>query len=181
MTLMLHSPRLCILPMDERDLPAFAAYRAKPEVARYQSWEDYDLARAKALLAEVQAKPFASLDHWCQLAVRNKTSGALLGDLALKRLADGEAELGLTLAPAHQGQGYATEALGTLVAYLFTELGLKGLQAWVDSRNAPCIRVLERLGFERTGQETAPFKGELCTEYRYQLPLARWQQRQERP
>jgi len=43
-------------------------------------------------------------------------------------------------------------------------MGLGSLFAVVDSRNAPSIRLLERLGFDRAGFHArgAMFKGALC-------------------
>ena len=61
------------------------------------------------------------------------------------------AEIGYALARDSWGQGLMSEALGALIAYAFGPLGLTRLEADVDPRNAPSIRIVEKLGFVREG------------------------------
>ncbi|EKE70588.1 GNAT family N-acetyltransferase [Gallaecimonas xiamenensis] len=175
----LQSPRLFIRPLAKDDLAAFSQYRADPAVARYQSWQDYQLADAEELLADLQSRTFGTLGHWYQLAVLD-LQGQLLGDLALHLVDNMEAEVGFTLDPSHQGQGYATEALGALLAYLFTERRLRRVLAVVDCRNQPSSRVLERCGFTKDAchKDAVFFKGQWCSEYHYSLTAGAWRQRQ---
>ncbi|MBU4135469.1 MAG: GNAT family N-acetyltransferase, partial [Alphaproteobacteria bacterium] len=49
------------------------------------------------------------------------------------------------------GQGLATEAVGAAVDHVFATRDLDTLTADVDPENAASIRLLERLGFLRTG------------------------------
>lgn len=79
----------------------------------------------------------------------------LVGGIAL-RLDGDEAELGISLATAVQGRGYATEALARLTEHAFTDLGLRRLRANVDPRNEAVIRLLLRANWhhERTSCAT---------------------------
>lgn len=43
----------------ETDLPAFAAYRADPAVAQFQSWTSYSYDDAMALYQDLTGKAFA--------------------------------------------------------------------------------------------------------------------------
>jgi len=52
---------------------------------------------------------------------------------------------------AERGKGYGREAVGLLVDYLFHELDLARVGATADTTNAPSVRILERLGFQREG------------------------------
>lgn len=61
------------------------------------------------------------------------------------------AELGYWVALAHQGNGYATDAVETLVRYGFRDLGLHRVEAKVFDGNDPSRRVLEKLGFTHEG------------------------------
>lgn len=47
--------------------------------------------------------------------------------------------------------------------------GIRHVFGIVDARNQASIRVLERLGMKLVSSEGAIFKGEPCTEHRYQL------------
>ena len=61
--------------------------------------------------------------------------GALAGDVAVGLDADGLiATLGYTLAPAHQGRGLATEAVGAVVDRLFDDAGVHRIEAVARSR-----------------------------------------------
>lgn len=61
------------------------------------------------------------------------------------------AELGYWIHPDHQGNGYATEAAGLLVAYGFRDLGIHRVEAKVFDGNEASMAVLESIGFEREG------------------------------
>lgn len=85
---------------------------------------------------------------WVQFSVERREDGVLVGDVGLSR-ADGEPgviKLGYTIDPAHQRRGYATEAIGALVAYAFDALGADVVRAYADAENAASIRVAEKVG-----------------------------------
>src|SRR6187549_2059222 len=60
-------------------------------------------------------------------------------------------ELGYWLGVAHWGKGYASEAVGAMVAHAFDTLDLLRLQANVYGPNVASARVLEKNGFELEG------------------------------
>ncbi|MDP9045351.1 MAG: GNAT family N-acetyltransferase [Pseudomonadota bacterium] len=57
------------------------------------------------------------------------------------------AEVGYVLSSAHRGQGYATEALGWLMAELGRRGDIDRVSAQIDTRNAASIAVVRRLEF----------------------------------
>ena len=73
------------------------------------------------------------------------------------------AELGYALGSPHWRRGYMIEALPVLIDHAFGELGLRRLEADVDPRNEPSLRLLDKLGFEREGylRERYDVNGEL--------------------
>jgi aminoglycoside 6'-N-acetyltransferase len=153
--------RLTLRRFTPNDAEAFAAYRSDPDVARFQSWD------APVPLTEAQKKveEFAHGDPeapgWFQYAV--DLDGALIGDLGLNLHENlMQAELGFTLAPAYQGQGYATEAVRGLLNHLFVERELHRVSAECDARNTASARLLERAGFTQEGLRLSNtwFKGE---------------------
>ncbi|WP_135667414.1 GNAT family N-acetyltransferase [Halorhabdus rudnickae] len=64
---------------------------------------------------------------------------------------DRRGELGYWVAADHHGNGYATDAIGTIVAYAFRDLGLHRVEAKVFDGNDASRRVLEKLGFTHEG------------------------------
>jgi RimJ/RimL family protein N-acetyltransferase len=71
--------------------------------------------------------------------------------LSTKGRAPGHAALLYYVASAHRGQRHATRAVAMVVRHAFDELGFEALLADVLVTNEPSARLLERLGFERTG------------------------------
>ena len=59
------------------------------------------------------------------------------------------AEVAYLFGPAWSGRGYATEATGWMLDVLRDEHAVAAVYATVDPQNAPSIRLLDRLGFER--------------------------------
>jgi RimJ/RimL family protein N-acetyltransferase len=55
-------------------------------------------------------------------------------------------KIGYTMSPAAQGNGYATEAVGALVAYAFERLEADVVRAYASAENLPSIRVAEKVG-----------------------------------
>ena len=78
---------------------------------------------------------------------------ALIGTCSLFEISPSNrrASLGYALTRAHWGMGHALEATRLAVAHAFGTMALHRLEADVDPRNAPSLRLLERLGFEREG------------------------------
>ncbi len=67
-------------------------------------------------------------------------------------------EIGYILHPAAWGQGFAREACSAVIAHVWsTRPDLDRLIADVDPHNAASIKLLERLGFRRTGAAERTF------------------------
>jgi aminoglycoside 6'-N-acetyltransferase len=153
--------RLSLRRFTTADAVAFAAYRSVPEVARYQSW-DAPVSLLDALrLVEEFGRGDPEAPGWFQYAI--DLDGVLIGDLGLN-LHDNlrQADLGFTLSPSYQGNGYATEAVRGLLDHLYMERGLHRVSAECDARNTASARLLERVGFKQEGLRLSNtwFKGE---------------------
>lgn len=163
---MIETKRLRLRAFGASDLAALCAYRQDPEVARYQGWtSDFSEADGRAFIQAVSTTAWGTRGRWSNLAMELVATGELVGDVGLRVEPDGAAgQIGFTLAGPHQRRGYALEAVGALCDHAVQRMGLRSLFAVVDSRNAPSIRLLERLGFDRAGFHArgAMFKGELC-------------------
>jgi RimJ/RimL family protein N-acetyltransferase len=59
--------------------------------------------------------------------------------------------LGCTLKPEQQGHGYATEALQSLIDYLFSKMEIHRIICSLDPRNTKSKLLLQRLGFRQEG------------------------------
>jgi aminoglycoside 6'-N-acetyltransferase len=183
MTFPLHSSRLLLRRFEERDALPFQRYRSDPEVARYQGWNvPYTLEQAQEFVAAELSTPVPRpKGQWLQLALAVRSTGEMIGDIAFYRLERDErqAEIGITLDRAHQGQGYASEAMTCLLEYLFGELGLHRVCANTDPRNTASARLLGRAGFRFEGRfvDSLWFKGEWASEDWYAILQREWEAR----
>lgn len=88
-------------------------------------------------------------------------------------------ELGITLSPSHQGTGYATEALGILLRFVFGTLGMHRVSAFTDAENHASAALFRRLGFRQEAHhiEHRWFKGQWDSEYVFVLLRREWELR----
>ncbi|PNY79467.1 GNAT family N-acetyltransferase [Deinococcus koreensis] len=169
--------RLELRPLRPDDAPALAAYRNDPAIAAFQGWPlPYGLSDAAALIDEMAGRTLGVEPGWVQWGVA-RPGGPLLGDVALRRHGP-QAEIGLTLAPASHGQGFATEAGLALLAHAFGTLKLRRLHAGIDPRNLTVTRLLARLSFRHEGtlREAYEHRGEWADEALYALLASEWAQ-----
>jgi RimJ/RimL family protein N-acetyltransferase len=68
---------------------------------------------------------------------------------------DGEVEIGYGFAAPSRGNGYGTEAVRALVAWVTAQPGVRRVVANVEATNTPSRRLLERLGFTVTAVDAA--------------------------
>jgi RimJ/RimL family protein N-acetyltransferase len=177
----LETPRLILRSFEERDALPFTAYRSDPEVACFQGWEaPFPPEEAARFVAEMMRAHPGTPGAWYQVAIELRSEEEMIGDCAFCVSTDGrQAEIGYTLARAHQGQGYASEALTRLLGYLFSDLNLHRVHANIDPENVPSARLLERLGMRREGRfvESLWFKGRWADEEWYAILQREWMER----
>lgn len=147
----LHTERLVLRRFTSEDAENFFAYRADPAVSRYQNWKPKHVDEMRRFIAGQAELAMDTPDSWFQLAVCLRSGGTLIGDCGLHFPLNEswQAEIGYTIAPPYQRQGYGRESAQALLSYLFDILGKHRVYASVDPRNAASIAVLQRLGMRR--------------------------------
>ncbi len=182
----LETPRLVVRRFVPADAAAFARYRSIADVARYQSWDaPFPLDRAEAFVAWLEAHHPDTPGEWHQLAIAERARpDVLIGDCGFHAHRDEPrvADLGFTLDPSVQGRGYATEAVGAVVRYLFEARGKHRVVADCDMRNDASWRLLERLAFRREGELRESYHDGTgwASEYLYGLLAEDWRAAQGR-
>lgn len=144
--------RVVLRHLRRDDVPRLYEIFSDRKVTRY--WGTPPLANLAA--AEDLRREIDDLFHrrsLFQWAVARRDDDRLLGTATLWHVvpAHRRAEIGFALGRRVWGRGYMGEALTTLIGFAFDSLGLFRLEADVDPRNAPSLRLLERLGFHREG------------------------------
>jgi RimJ/RimL family protein N-acetyltransferase len=178
----LTSDRLALRRFRRADLATLVAYRSDPDVARYQGWDaPFPAAEGTRLIDEMTGRHPDTPGEWFQFAVGLRSTKELVGDIGARIDAEDprQAEIGFTLAPAHQGRGYATEAARTVLGYLFGQRAKHRVMACCDARNLASARVLERSGMRLEGhlRESTWAKDEWTDDLLYAVLDHEWHSR----
>lgn len=167
----LQTERLKLRVMRVADAPVLAAYRDVPEIARFQSWPmPFTLDAAHEMLEDQEHLDDLAVQGWAQLAIEH--DGQVVGDLGVNLVDDGHiAEIGFTLAPAHHGNGFASEATAAMVDALFAHTDVHRIVASIDPANVASMRVIEHIGFryEGTARRAELVRGEWLDDMRFAL------------
>jgi RimJ/RimL family protein N-acetyltransferase len=94
------------------------------------------------------------------LAVCLKDTHRLIGmvSLNLEKAELPEFNLGYIFGSAYHGKGYATEACRAVLGYAFTQLQAQRVVTGTAAANIPSCRLLARLGFKKTSEDTGSFR-----------------------
>ena len=174
----LTSSRLLLRRLERGDVAALCGYRSLETVARYQSWESFGPDEAGRLVEGQLAAEPGIPGSWFQLAIVEKATGIMVGDCGLHCRQDDarQMEVGITVAPAYQQRGYASEALMCLLEFVFGTLGKHRVSAVTDAENSPSISLFRRLGFRQEAHfiEHLWFKGKWGSEIMFALLKREW-------
>ena len=144
----IHTPRLCLRPMHEGDVPALREWMPDPSIYTYWGKGPGRTDLNPELLFQKPEKPSKSF----HLGIEEKRSGKVIGDLWVYLIEnDRMASVAIRLAPACQGKGYGTEALSEMIRFCFENTQLQRLWTKVDVRNIPSQRMLEKCGYRKEG------------------------------
>jgi ribosomal-protein-alanine N-acetyltransferase len=93
-----------------------------------------------------------------------RSSNTVVGDLGFRGPPDetGTIELGYSVVPSRRRRGYATEAAAALARWADAQPTVRIIVAGCDPANVASVRILENVGFERTGEAS----GEIRWRYR---------------
>lgn len=148
-TQILESERLLLRPFVPEDAAAMYQNWAKdPSVTRFLRWEAHpSLAETQRVLADWAAQ-YAQPDFYNWGIVR-KSDSALIGAIGVSPSENKSLppEPGYALGRAFWGQGYATEALFSVVRYMFEREGAQALSCCHALENPASGRVMAHVGF----------------------------------
>lgn len=142
--------RLMFRALELTDLNDIFNLRSDPLVCQYFYWEPQGMLQSLNYIAASEGNKFADRIGWVFAIIRS-SDGRLIGDCSIHGmdLAQSDASIGYMLSPDVWGQGFATEAAKSLVAFGLGTLGLKSLRATCDANNQASVRVLEKAGLQR--------------------------------
>lgn len=174
----IETDRLTIRVPNLQDKEPFHAYRSMPEVYIYQSWKPANIDEAEAFIKKNLAVIPNTPNTWLQLAICLK-NGMLIGDIGIHFMEDdAQVEIGYTLTPDYQGQGYAFEAVRAVIDYSFLTLKKHRITASVDPQNLKSINLLKKLSFRQEGHfvKSTLIHGKWCDDIIFAILEKEWNQ-----
>jgi [ribosomal protein S5]-alanine N-acetyltransferase len=144
----LETERLTIVPVDH-------------QLVEKLSPEDYKIhGFIKSYLTDLKAD--GSLLGWGVWFVIEKETGRIIGDIGFKgKPVDQTVEIGYGIIPSAQGLGYATEAVNGIIDWALSTNLVSNVVAECLDDNIASVKVLEKLGFDRTGTDEKMLKWKL--------------------
>lgn len=171
---LLHTQRLSLEPLNAwHGEPLFVGGLNDPQLYTYMTREPplavADLSRRFEKLETRRSADGSEL--WLNWAVR-LTSGGYVGQVEITVHADRTASIAYFIFIPHQRRGYAREAVAAVLDHL-AAAGVTVARAFVDTRNASSIALLERLGFTRIATHVMREKvrGRWVDDHEYAKPL----------
>ncbi len=143
--------RLVLREWRDSDLPVFAALNADPETMRYFS---STLTRDQTHALAERIRGWMAASGWGLWAVEVTGGEPFIGFVGLNAVPEQmpfapALEVGWRLARSSWGNGYATEAARTAVAFAFDTVGVDELVSMTAVGNQRSRAVMERLGMTR--------------------------------
>ena len=156
--------RLALRIMTLDDIEAVHSYQSLEEVTRYELYEPRDRATVTEKITKWKdATRLENDGDYIQFAIVRRDSDEVIGELyfTIKSVENQNAEIGWTISPAHQRQGFATEAARAVLSLAFDVMKLHRVSADLDPRNEASARLCARLGMRHEAHfvEDLWFKG----------------------
>lgn len=180
MTAVLETPRLRLRPFRDSDAADVYTYAKDPRVGPMAGWQPHKSeAESREIIRTVFSAPGV-------FAMELKESGKVIGSVGfVGNHPAGECpdclddEIGYALGTAYWGRGLMPEAVNAVLAYGFTELGLKRIWCGHYAANRRSSRVIGKCGFRyQFARPTAvELLGEVRQTYFYMQTKENWRER----
>lgn len=152
-TVRLETERLILRPTSITDAEQMHNnWASDPEVTKYLHWQPHaNIELTKGVLADWDRKN-ERLDyyHW---GIVLKETGEIIGSggsLGINEK-NNSTELGYCMSRTYWGNGYMSEAVAAMIAYLFNVVGLNRIAACHDPDNVASGRVMQKCGMTFEG------------------------------
>jgi [ribosomal protein S5]-alanine N-acetyltransferase len=150
--MILKTERLSLRPLSQDDQEPVRRMMGDAEVMAF--WDSAPIEEPDAI-ADILGRQLAEVErgdavHWTLERLLDETFLGCADISAIDRWHH-RGEVGFMLDRAAWGAGYATEAMGAVIAHAAQGLRLKRLSARTHLGNIRSMRLLERLGFRREG------------------------------
>ncbi|WP_267403063.1 MULTISPECIES: GNAT family protein [unclassified Chryseobacterium] len=173
----LFTERLLLRDITIDDKQAIFDYRSDAEANKFQSWIPETLENVESFI-ERNNKEFNQPESWYQILITDKETKAVIGDIGIHFFGDEnlQVELGITLNKFFYGKGYASEALKSVIDFLFNDLNKHRIMASIDPDNGDSMKLMERIGLRKEGhfKKSLFWKGKWVDDVIYAVLKEEW-------
>ncbi len=146
----IHGKKVRLRAIERSDIPTFVRWLNDPEVTQY--------------LLMFMPMSLAQEERWFEDHLDNQRShifgietseGKLIGNVGLEDInwKDRKAVLGIVIGEKeYWGQGYGTDAIKTLLGFVFSQMNLRRVSLNVFPYNKRALRCYEKCGFKEEGR-----------------------------
>jgi RimJ/RimL family protein N-acetyltransferase len=173
----LETKRLWLRWPRANDAAALTAFVSLAEVARMTANIPHPYPPREADRFILKSRAENAAGSALHLVIAQKTATrTVIGMVSVVMGEKGEAEIGYALAPSAWGNGFATEAVRTVIDTVFNLTGVARMKANLRLGNFASRRVLEKSGFTyiNTGLDLLPARGGLHSCDRFGLERSDW-------
>lgn len=150
-SVMIHTRRLILRPFMAGDAPAmYSNWTSDPLVTRYLTWQPHESLQHTQMILKGWLNCYASDSYYHWGITLN---GELIGAISVVRWneTNEEAELGYCLSRRFWDQGIMTEAVQSVMRYLFDTVGFHRIVLKHVVDNAASGRVMQKAGLRLEG------------------------------
>ncbi len=150
----------------------FRNWASDPEVTRFLTWPTHtSIDTSRQVLNDwIPRYRDGCFFNW---AIEWKETGSVIGNIAVVNLDEttDAAEIGYCLGKKYWGHGIMSEALRTVMDYLFDTAGFNRIAAYHDVRNPGSGKVMQKAGMKQEGilRQAGKNNQGICDEVRYAM------------
>lgn len=154
-TVTLGTERLILRRFTMDDAQAmYENWASDPEVTKYLTWPTHENVDVSALVLADWVEHYAEADYY-QWAIVLKETGAPIGSISVVHCNDqiSKMEIGYCIGRQWWNCGMTSEVLGSVIRFLFEEVGVDRIEACHDSRNPNSGAVMCKCGMQYEGTQ----------------------------
>ncbi|MBN2776417.1 MAG: GNAT family N-acetyltransferase [Bacteroidales bacterium] len=174
--------RLLIRPISPADKEMIFEYRSDKETNKYQGWIPETIDDVETFIGKV-AKKINEPESCFQFIIIEKKSEKIIGDIEIHFWGEEnlQAEINCTLNILFQSKGYATEAVESVIDYLFNDFKKHRITTSIDPKNTNSINLVERIGFRKEAHfvDSLFINGKWVDKIIYAITERDWKKRKE--
>ena len=149
----LETDRLILRPFVREDADAmYRNWASDPEVTKFLSWPHYRSVDTAHEILALWTKQYPDKTFY-QWAIVLKALGEPIGSISVVNFCDSVemAEIGFCIGRPWWGRGIMTEAMKSVMEYLFAEVGVQRIEAGHDPNNPASGAVQRKCGLKYEG------------------------------